>query len=98
MCGSPKSSPTTRRPAGFRTRLSSRRAALVGDLPEHGDQIGAVEGILVVRQPAGVGERGHDARDAALRGYTHRVVEHLLLHVEHIQPSAGKIQPAAGMA
>ena len=97
MCRSP-SSPTTRRPAGFRTRLGSRRAALVGDLPEHGDQIGAVEGILVVRQPAGVGERGHDARDAALRGYTHRVVEHLLLHVEHIQPSAGKIQPAAGMA
>ena len=37
-CGSPNSSPTTRRPPGFSTRDLGQRGVLVGDLAEHRDQ------------------------------------------------------------
>jgi hypothetical protein len=71
----------------------AQRGALVGDLAEHGDEVGRVERAVGVRQRARVGERGEDVVDVLLVGALHGVVEHLLLHVEHVE-AAVRHEPA----
>ena len=89
MCGSPNISPTTSRPPGFRTRATSRSAcSWSGISPEHRDEHGRVEGVVVVRERLGVAERGRDVGDAAPVGLPHHVVEHLLLDVEDVDLAA----------
>jgi hypothetical protein len=66
----------------------SERGLLVRDLAEHRDEEGAVEARVSVRERLRVAMRGLDVRDAAIRGGSHEVVEHLALQVEHLEHSS----------
>src|SRR6185437_13145633 len=58
---------------------------LVRDLAEHGDEVGGIEGPVLVGEHPRVALARLDVVDAVLAGSAHRVVEHLLLDVEYVQ-------------
>src|SRR5918992_1249522 len=61
---------------------------LVGDLAQHRDEVGGVEGAVGVGHLAGVGPLADDGGDPVLGGSSQRVVQHLLLNVEHVEAPA----------
>ena len=67
----------------------AQRGVRVGDLAEHGDQEGGVEGVVLVGHRGRVGLGRDDVRQAALAGAPDRVVEHLLLQVEDFDLAVG---------
>ena len=71
------------------TRELSERGALIGHFAKNGDEECAVEVAVVVWKVPRVSLRCRHVPDAPRRGTTHRVVEHLLLEVEHVEGSAG---------
>ena len=88
--GSPKSSPTTRRPPGLSTRADLAQGGdRVGDLAEDRGEDHGVDRVVLVGERGGVALGRDDVGEAALGGAADRVVEELLLQVEDLDPALG---------